>query len=68
MAPRNDAQTLLHGSPATVTAKIEQLQSTSIMLHFPPWYGAQKALASLELFAREVMPRFRAEPRAQRSA
>jgi len=63
---------ILHGSPATVIAKIEELQSmahnASIMLHFPPWYGAEKALASLELFAREVMPKFRQTPRAQKSA
>jgi len=60
---------ILHGSPATVIAKIEELQATagnaSIMLHFPPWYGAEKALASLELFAGEVMPKFRQKPRAQ---
>jgi hypothetical protein len=29
------------------------------MLHFPPWYGPEKVLASLELFAAEVMPRFK---------
>jgi alkanesulfonate monooxygenase SsuD/methylene tetrahydromethanopterin reductase-like flavin-dependent oxidoreductase (luciferase family) len=60
---------ILHGSPATVVAKIEQLHAmagnSSVMLHFPPWYGAEKALASLELFASEVMPKFRQTPRAQ---
>jgi hypothetical protein len=30
----------------------------SIMLHYPPWYGTERALASLELFAHEVMPKF----------
>jgi hypothetical protein len=35
---------------------------------FPLWYGADKALASLELFAGEVMPKFRRERRAQKSA
>ena len=59
---------ILHGSPATVIAKIEELQAmarnASIMLHFPPWYGAEKALASLELFAAEVMPKFQQKPRA----
>jgi len=54
---------ILHGSPATVVEKIGQLHENagndSIMLHFPPWYGAEKALASLELFAAEVMPKFR---------
>ena len=63
---------ILHGSPATVIAKIEELQAmannASIMLHFPPWYGAEKALASLELFAAEVMPKFREAPRAQMRA
>jgi hypothetical protein len=28
------------------------------MLHYPPWYGSERALASLELFAHEVMPKF----------
>ncbi len=63
---------ILHGSPATVTAKIEELcakvRNASIMLHFPPWYGHDKALASLELFAAEVMPKFRDAPRTQRRA
>jgi alkanesulfonate monooxygenase SsuD/methylene tetrahydromethanopterin reductase-like flavin-dependent oxidoreductase (luciferase family) len=63
---------ILHGSPATVVAKIEELRertgAASIMLHYPPWYGAEKALASLELFAAEVMPKFHAQPRAQKRA
>jgi alkanesulfonate monooxygenase SsuD/methylene tetrahydromethanopterin reductase-like flavin-dependent oxidoreductase (luciferase family) len=63
---------ILHGSPATVIGKIEELQAkahnASLMLHFPPWYGADKALASLEMFAAEVMPKFRQETRAQKSA
>jgi alkanesulfonate monooxygenase SsuD/methylene tetrahydromethanopterin reductase-like flavin-dependent oxidoreductase (luciferase family) len=63
---------ILHGSPATVIAKIEGLHSmtrnASIMLHFPPWYGAEKALASLQMFAAEVMPKFHASPRAQKRA
>jgi alkanesulfonate monooxygenase SsuD/methylene tetrahydromethanopterin reductase-like flavin-dependent oxidoreductase (luciferase family) len=58
---------ILHGSPATVVEKIEQLVAmtgvSSIMLHYPPWYGAEKALASLELFAGEVMPKFAAAQR-----
>jgi alkanesulfonate monooxygenase SsuD/methylene tetrahydromethanopterin reductase-like flavin-dependent oxidoreductase (luciferase family) len=53
--------TILHGSPATVIEKIERLRemtgASSIMLHYPPWYGAQKAIASLELFAEAVIPR-----------
>lgn len=63
---------ILHGSPATVIAKIDELRTqvrnASIMLHFPPWYGHDKALASLELFAAEVMPKFRDTARAQRRA
>lgn len=53
--------TILHGSPSTVAEKIAQLQEmtglASLMLHYPPYYGAERALASLELFAREVIPR-----------
>jgi len=29
------------------------------MLHFPRWYGTERAKGSLELFAGEVMPRVR---------
>jgi hypothetical protein len=52
---------ILHGSPAHVIAKIEQLRSigaNSLMLHYPPWYGSDRAIASLEMFAGTVMPRF----------
>jgi alkanesulfonate monooxygenase SsuD/methylene tetrahydromethanopterin reductase-like flavin-dependent oxidoreductase (luciferase family) len=63
---------ILHGSPATVSAKIEELRektgAASIMLHFPPWYGAEMALASLELFSGEVIPKFRQNQRAQKRA
>jgi alkanesulfonate monooxygenase SsuD/methylene tetrahydromethanopterin reductase-like flavin-dependent oxidoreductase (luciferase family) len=63
---------ILHGSPTTVIEKIEELQkktgAASIMLHYPPWYGAEKALASLEMFAAEVMPKFQQTSRAQRRA
>jgi len=31
----------------------------SLMLHYPPWYGTEKAKASLQLFAQEVMPKFK---------
>jgi len=63
---------ILHGSPATVIEKIETLcdlaGAQSIMLHYPPWYGADKALASLELFAGEVIPKVRARsPRRARA-
>jgi hypothetical protein len=55
-----------------VIGKIEELRAkahnASLMLHFPPWYGADKALASLEMFAAEVMPKFRQQARAQVNA
>jgi len=63
---------ILHGSPATVVAKIEELRektgADSIMLHYPPWYGAGKALSSLELFAGKVIPKFRAPDRTRKRA
>jgi len=34
------------------------------MLHYPPWYGTEKAKASLELFAKEVIPRLRPPAKA----
>jgi hypothetical protein len=52
---------ILHGSPAHVIGKIEQLRSigaNSLMLHYPPWYGSDRAIASLERFAGMVMPKF----------
>jgi alkanesulfonate monooxygenase SsuD/methylene tetrahydromethanopterin reductase-like flavin-dependent oxidoreductase (luciferase family) len=63
---------ILHGSPATVVEKLERLRGMtglgSLMLHYPPWYGEKKAMASLELFAREVMPKFAAPERARKQA
>jgi alkanesulfonate monooxygenase SsuD/methylene tetrahydromethanopterin reductase-like flavin-dependent oxidoreductase (luciferase family) len=63
---------ILHGSPATVIEKIERLRdmtgATSVMLHYPPWYGVEKALASLELFAGEVAPKLRAQQPARMRA
>jgi alkanesulfonate monooxygenase SsuD/methylene tetrahydromethanopterin reductase-like flavin-dependent oxidoreductase (luciferase family) len=60
---------ILHGSPATVAEKIETLRAMtgaeSIMLHYPPWYGSEKALASLELFAGEVIPKFKMDTRVK---
>ena len=57
------ATTLLHGSPETVTQKLRALQDatglTSLMLHYPPYYGTEKARKSLRLFAEKVMPQFR---------
>jgi alkanesulfonate monooxygenase SsuD/methylene tetrahydromethanopterin reductase-like flavin-dependent oxidoreductase (luciferase family) len=59
----------LHGSPASVIEKIEILRDTvggtSVMVHYPPWYGREKTLAMLEMFAAEVMPKFRT-PEPQR--
>jgi len=55
--------TLLHGSPETVIAKIRSLQEktglTSLMVHYPPYYGTEKAMKSLRLFAEQVIPAFR---------
>lgn len=56
------ATTLLHGSPETVTRKLRALADTtgmdSLLLHYPPYYGTEKAQKSLRLFAEKVMPRF----------
>ena len=64
------ATTLLHGSPATVIAKLRELRHktglTSLLLHYPPYYGHDNAMRSLRLFAEKVMPEFR--PPASRSA
>ncbi|MCB1741180.1 MAG: LLM class flavin-dependent oxidoreductase [Gammaproteobacteria bacterium] len=57
------ATTLIHGSPRTVVARIRELQAQtgldSLLLHYPPYYGHEKAMNSLELFATQVMPEFR---------
>jgi alkanesulfonate monooxygenase SsuD/methylene tetrahydromethanopterin reductase-like flavin-dependent oxidoreductase (luciferase family) len=64
------ATTLLHGSPATVIARLRDLQHktglTSLLLHYPPYYGHDKVMRSLTLFAERVMPEFR--PPVRRSA
>jgi alkanesulfonate monooxygenase SsuD/methylene tetrahydromethanopterin reductase-like flavin-dependent oxidoreductase (luciferase family) len=64
------ASTLLHGSPATVIAKLRELRHktglTSLLLHYPPYYGHEKSMQSLRLFAEKVMPEFR--PPASQSA
>jgi alkanesulfonate monooxygenase SsuD/methylene tetrahydromethanopterin reductase-like flavin-dependent oxidoreductase (luciferase family) len=63
---------ILHGSPRTVVEKLQRLQHmtglSSLMLHYPPWYGIDKALASLELFAAEVMPNFKEAPLGARAS
>jgi alkanesulfonate monooxygenase SsuD/methylene tetrahydromethanopterin reductase-like flavin-dependent oxidoreductase (luciferase family) len=58
------ATTLLHGSPETVARRLRELRDTtgltSLLLHYPPYYGHEKAMRSLKLFAERVMPEFRA--------
>ena len=58
--------TLLHGSPTTVAARLRALQEqtgvTSLLLHYPPYYGHERAMRSIRLFAEQVMPEFRAAP------
>jgi alkanesulfonate monooxygenase SsuD/methylene tetrahydromethanopterin reductase-like flavin-dependent oxidoreductase (luciferase family) len=58
------ATTLLHGSPETVTKKLKHLEATtgmsSLLVHYPPYYGHDRTLRSLRLFAEKVMPEFRA--------
>jgi alkanesulfonate monooxygenase SsuD/methylene tetrahydromethanopterin reductase-like flavin-dependent oxidoreductase (luciferase family) len=58
-----NATTLLHGSPETVARKLKNLEAktgmTSLLLHYPPYYGHEKAMKSLRLFADKVMPEFR---------
>lgn len=64
------ATTLLHGSAETVIARLREMQArtgmTSLLLHYPPYYGREKAMKSLKLFAERVIPAFR--PPAQRVA
>lgn len=54
--------TILHGSPDTVIRKIEAFRdvgATSIMVHYPPYYGLEQTLDMLRLFAKEVLPHLR---------
>jgi alkanesulfonate monooxygenase SsuD/methylene tetrahydromethanopterin reductase-like flavin-dependent oxidoreductase (luciferase family) len=64
------ATTLVHGSPETVIAKLRMLRDmtglTSLLLHYPPYYGHDNTMRSLHLFAEHVMPEFR--PPTQREA
>ena len=57
------ATTLLHGSAETVIARLREMQArtdmTSLLLHYPPYYGHDKAMKSLKLFAERVIPAFR---------
>jgi alkanesulfonate monooxygenase SsuD/methylene tetrahydromethanopterin reductase-like flavin-dependent oxidoreductase (luciferase family) len=65
------ATTLLHGSAETVIAKLRELEArtgmTSLLLHYPPYYGREKTMKSLKLFAERVIPPFRA-PRGATAA
>ncbi len=56
------SQTILHGSPETVIRGIERLAAigvTSLMIHYPPYYGPERISAMLRLFAKEVLPAVR---------
>ena len=59
------ATTILHGSPETVVRRLRELRDTtgltSLLLHYPPYYGHEKAMKSLRLFAERVMPEFKAK-------
>jgi len=63
------ATTLVHGSPETVIAKLHALRPTtgltSLLLHYPPYYGHEKTMQSLRLFAERVMPEFRPPTRRE---
>lgn len=51
--------TILHGSPDTVIRGIEGFRkagATSIMIHYPPYYGVEKTIEMLRLFGKEVLP------------
>ena len=51
--------TILHGSPDTVLRRIEEfaaIGATSLMIHYPPYYGNERILNMLRLFAKEVLP------------
>jgi len=62
--------TLLHGSPDTIVDKLKALQKdtgmTSVVIHYPPYYGPEKSIAMLRLFAETVLPELqRDEPPLQ---
>ena len=63
--------TLLHGSPETVIRRLKELESvtgmTSLVLHYPPYYGAEKTIRMLRLFGEAVLPAFKDETRAAAS-
>ena len=47
-------------TPETVAGRIRELRqatgASSVVIHYPPYYGSEKAVRSLRLFAEEVMP------------
>lgn len=51
---------IVHGAPETVIERLREMRRVtgmnSLVLHYPPYYGTEKALKSLRLFAAEVMP------------
>ena len=63
------ATTIVHGAPETVLARLREMRRvtgmTSLVLHYPPYYGSEKALASLRLFATEIMPALREDAAAE---
>ena len=62
--------TILHGSPDTVIRRIEAFRkvgATSIMLHYPPYYGVQQTIDMLRLFAKEVLPHVQTKPEPNRA-
>ena len=50
-------------------ARLREMQArtgmTSLLLHYPPYYGREKTMQSLKLFAERVIPAFR--PPARRA-
>lgn len=60
--------TILHGAPDTVIRQINAFRdagATSLMLHYPPYYGVEQTLKMLRLFAAEVLPHIQGpEPKA----
>ena len=44
---------------ATTPGASEKTGLTSLLLHYPPYYGHEKGLPSLRLFADRVIPEFR---------
>ncbi len=66
------ATTLLHGSPDTVIRRLKELQAatglSSLVLHYPPYYGPEKSLKMLRLFAKEVLPEFQGKDAAASAA